>query len=381
MSTYDNLFRNFGRSPVPDDLCTDSAPRHPRSWRRRLLKGFTIYGHGGHLGQWTATILAIFHSADLRRLNMKFEQHWLSGFRGEVLWNSQKFSYSNVRGSYKCIGKQTWPCRKKVKCQRTTIFLATLVDLSSPMIWAKIQLQGILGSGEEDFLKVVTIYGHGGHLGQRTATILAIFCFPTLRWRHTKLEHNWLRGFREEIVWNSQQFSHSNLWGSYKCIGKRTWPCRKKVKCQRTTIFFSNFGRPPVPDDSCKDSASRRSRFWRRRFLKVFTIYGHGGHLGQRTASILAIFCFPTLRWLHMKFEQNWLRGFRGEVVWNSQKFSHSNVWGSYKCIGKRTWLCRKKVKCQHTTIFFATLVDLLSPMICAQIQPQGILSSWEENF
>ena len=55
------------------------------------------------------------------------------------------------------------------------------------MICAKIQPQGILGSGEEDFLKVFTIYGHGGHLGQRTATILAIFCFPILRWLHMKL--------------------------------------------------------------------------------------------------------------------------------------------------------------------------------------------------
>ena len=33
---------------------------------------------------------------------------------------------------------------------------------------------------------------------------------------------------------------------------------------------FSNFGRPPVPDDSCKGSAPRHSWFWRRRFLKVF---------------------------------------------------------------------------------------------------------------
>ena len=78
---------------------------------------------------------------------------------------------------------------------------------------------------------------------------------------------------------------------------------------------FSNFGRPPVPYDSCKGSAPRHSQFWRRRFLKVFTIYGRGGHLGQRTVTILAIFRSPTLRRLHMKFEQNWLSGFRGEVV------------------------------------------------------------------
>ena len=143
---------------------------------------------------------------------------------------------------------------------------------------------------------------------------------------------------------------------------------------------FSNFGRPLVPDDLCKDPGPRHSLFWRR-FLKVFTIYGHGGHLGQWTATILAIFCFPTLRWLHMKFEQNWLRGFRGEIVWNSQQFSHLNVWGSYKCIGKRTWPCRKKVKRQRMTVLLATLVDLPSPMIYAKIQPQSILSSGKEDF
>ena len=54
-----------------------------------------------------------------------------------------------------------------------------------------------------------------------------------------------------------------------------------------------------------------------------------------------------------------------------------------YKCYGAHTIALgsRKKIKCQRTTIFFATLVDLLSPMICAQIQPQGILGSGEEDF
>ena len=64
--------------------------------------------------------------------------------------------------------------------------------------------------------------------------------------------------------------------------------------------YFSNFGRSPVPDDLCKDSATKRPPFWRRRFLKVFTIYGHGGHLGQRAATILAIFRYPNLRRLHL---------------------------------------------------------------------------------
>ena len=75
MSIYDIYFSNFGRPPVPDDLCKDSAPRHPRFWRRRFLKVFTIYGHGSHLGQLTTTILASFRSTNLRRLHMKFEQN------------------------------------------------------------------------------------------------------------------------------------------------------------------------------------------------------------------------------------------------------------------------------------------------------------------
>ena len=77
-------FSNFGR-PIPDDLYKNSTPRHPRFYRRGFLKVFTIYGHGGHLGQWTATILAIFHFPAPRRLHMKFEQHWSRGFRGEVI--------------------------------------------------------------------------------------------------------------------------------------------------------------------------------------------------------------------------------------------------------------------------------------------------------
>ena len=39
------------------------------------------------------------------------------------------------------------------------------------MLYAKFHGSLFLGSGEEDFLGVFTIYGHGGHLGQQTETI------------------------------------------------------------------------------------------------------------------------------------------------------------------------------------------------------------------
>ena len=90
---YDHYFSNFGSSPVPEDICKDSATRHARFWSRSFLKVFPIQMH--------------------REANL------------------------------------TLP--KKVKRQRTIILLAILVDLPSQMIPAKVQPQGILGSGGEDF--------------------------------------------------------------------------------------------------------------------------------------------------------------------------------------------------------------------------------------
>ena len=45
--------------------------------------------------------------------------------------------------------------------------------------------------------------------------------------------------------------------------------------------------------------------------LSVFTIYGHGGHIGDH----LCKFSIPFNRRLNMKFEENWPRVSRAEVV------------------------------------------------------------------
>ena len=57
------------------------------------------------------------------------------------------------------------------------------------------------GSGEEDFLRVFTIYGRGGHLGHATKTILTNFRSPILRSLQMKYEFNWPSSFRGEDVW------------------------------------------------------------------------------------------------------------------------------------------------------------------------------------
>ena len=85
---------------------------------------------------------------------MKFEQKRTGSFPIQTTFFPNK-----LWSSYKCTGKQTWPHHKKVKRQCTTIILANLVDLPSPMICANIQPQGILGSGEEDFYRFLPYMG------------------------------------------------------------------------------------------------------------------------------------------------------------------------------------------------------------------------------
>ena len=43
------------------------------------------------------------------------------------------------------------------------------------MLHTKFQGHGSIGSGEEDFFKVFTIYGHGGHVGHVTQLICIDF--------------------------------------------------------------------------------------------------------------------------------------------------------------------------------------------------------------
>ena len=138
-----------------------------------------------------------------------------------------------------------------------------------------------------------------------------------------EVEQHWPRSFRGQVIWNYQHFfpygAHTNAYRSKLDLAVK----RSNVNVQPS---FQQLGRPPVPDDLCKDSATRHPWSWRSRFLKVFTIYGHGSHLGQWTATILAIFHSPAPGRFKIKFAQHCPRGSRGEVVWNSQHFSHTHA-------------------------------------------------------
>ena len=143
---FDHHFSNFGRPPVPDDLCKDSAPK-ASSVLEKIFKGFY------HIwAWWPSWLMNCDHFSNLSFPCPKEAPHEIWATLAQRLQRrSLNFSHINVWCPYKCTWKQTWPRHKKVKCQSTTIILATLVDLLSQMSCAKIQPQGILGSGEEDF--------------------------------------------------------------------------------------------------------------------------------------------------------------------------------------------------------------------------------------
>ena len=52
-----------------------------------------------------------------------------------------------------------------------------------------------------------------------------------------------------------------------------------------------------------------------KRIFKVFTINGHGGHLGHVTWTIYINFRSPFPEKVHMKFGIDWPSGFREEDV------------------------------------------------------------------
>ena len=69
------------------------------------------------------------------------------------------------------------------------------------MLHTKFQGHRPFRSGEEDFLKVFTIYGHDGHLGHVTKTVWTNFRSLVLRRFHVKSGFNRPSGFRGEDVW------------------------------------------------------------------------------------------------------------------------------------------------------------------------------------
>ena len=67
------------------------------------------------------------------------------------------------------------------------------------MLHTKFHANRLAGSGE-DFFKIFTIYGHGGHLGHVTSITLTNFHFLVPESYHTKFSSEWHSSFSENLV-------------------------------------------------------------------------------------------------------------------------------------------------------------------------------------
>ena len=78
------------------------------------------------------------------------------------------------------------------------IILSNYNGLKSLMQHTKFRGNRLTGSGEEDFLVVFTIYGHGGHLGHVTWILRSNFHLPYPWMLHIKFQFDWPSSFRKE---------------------------------------------------------------------------------------------------------------------------------------------------------------------------------------
>ena len=102
--------------------------------------------------------------------------------------------------SYVLAFYHIWPHRKKGQGQPKVIICIFLVVLSYLMLHTKFQGHPSVNSGEEDFFKVFTIYGHGSHLGHVTLFICIRFHSHSSVSFHEKFGSKWLNSFREKQV-------------------------------------------------------------------------------------------------------------------------------------------------------------------------------------
>ena len=114
----------------------------------------------------------------------------------------------------------------------------------------------------------------------------------------------------------------------FKCIRKQIWPWRLVGQGQPRIIIWTNLVGPTSPMLHTKSQGHRPSGSGEEDFQMVFTLHGHGGHLGHVPRIIWTNFRSPILRSLHMKFEFNWSSGFRGENVWKCWRRTDEGVTG-----------------------------------------------------
>ena len=101
----------------------------------------------------------------------------------------------------KSLSFQIWPCRKIGQGHSRVIIWTNNDGLESPMLHTKFRENRPVGSGEEDFWRVLTIYGRGGQFGHVTQMPRTKYRSPYPRRLHIKFGFDWQSSFGEEDLW------------------------------------------------------------------------------------------------------------------------------------------------------------------------------------
>ena len=103
----------------------------------------------------------------------------------------------------------------------------------------------------------------------------------------------------------------------YKSLCDQIWPWRKMGQGQPREIIWTILVVFTYTMLHTKFQGHwSDSWFWRRRFFKVFTIYGHGGHLGHVTQLICIYFHSYSPSSFHMNFGSKLPNCFWEKQVW-----------------------------------------------------------------
>ena len=151
-------------------------------WPGPFEQSFVPLSHGG--ATWNLALISLAVSREKKFANVELSDLGPRPMNDLDLWYSYRFmylfsftAYINFNNAdynsfwkihcftlfpYKSIRDQILPCRKISQDQTGVIIWTNFVVLEHPILHAKVQGHQSFCSGEEDFFKFFSIYGHGG---------------------------------------------------------------------------------------------------------------------------------------------------------------------------------------------------------------------------
>ena len=140
--------------------------------------------------------------------------------------------------------------------------------------------------------------------GQGMQSYSFIYSFSTLH----------LPVFRSQAATVSEKYKILTF--PYKILWEQIWPWPKIGQGHPSVIIWINYDWLESPMLHIKFHDNRPTGSGEEDFWRVFTLYWHGGHLGHVTCTLRTNFRSPIPWMLQIKFDFNWLSGFRKDDVW-----------------------------------------------------------------